>query len=119
MRSLTKWSAMVEPPSQAAELTARALYHARQGRPRPTALAVPWDILSAAAPASPPVQPVPIINPPLDPDAIAKAGALLAGAPNPMIMVGSGARHAATPVAELARVLQAPVASSPTLTRTA
>jgi acetolactate synthase I/II/III large subunit len=110
MRSLTKWAATVEHPGQASELTARALYHARSGRPRPTAIAVPWDVLAAAAPADP-VPPVPVHPPRLDQDAIGQAADLLAGASNPMIMVGSGARGAVGEVAELARLLQAPVVS--------
>lgn len=44
MRSLTKWAAIVEHPGQAAELTSQAMYQARSGRPRPTAIAVPWDV---------------------------------------------------------------------------
>ena len=112
IRSLTKWAATVEHPTQAAELTARALYHARSGRPRPTAIAVPWDILGAPAPApGPAAQPVPVATPPLDTAAIARAAELLAQAKQPMIMVGSGARAASAEVAQLARLLQAPVVS--------
>ena len=51
MRSLTKWAATVEHPSQASELTAQAFYHARSGRPRPTAIAVPRDVLAAPVPS--------------------------------------------------------------------
>ncbi len=64
MRSLTKWAATVEHPAQAGELTARAFYHARSGRPRPVAIAVPWDVLAAAAPAEE-VPPVPVQPPPV------------------------------------------------------
>ena len=108
MRSLTKWAATVEHPGQAGELTARALYHARSGRPRPTAIAVPWDVLAAAAPADA-VPSVPVSPPRLDHAAVSRAGDLLAAARNPMIMVGSGARGAAAHVPALARLLQAPV----------
>jgi acetolactate synthase-1/2/3 large subunit len=135
MRSLTKWAATVEHPSQASELTARAFYHARSGRPRPTAIAVPWDVLAAPMPSGPgpantvpantepgntepastgpvgTVPPVAVRPPALDRGAIAAAASLLAAASNPMIMVGSGARHAAGEVGELARRLQAPVVS--------
>ena len=115
MRSLTKWAATVEHPSQASELTARAFYHARSGRPRPTAIAVPWDVLAAPMPSSSllanAVPPVPVRPPELDRGAIAAAASLLAGASDPMIMVGSGARDAAREVGELARRLQAPVVS--------
>ncbi len=115
MRSLTKWAATVERPSQASELTAQAFYHARSGRPRPTAIAVPRDVLAAPVPSgSLPVNaapPVPLRPPELDRGAIAAAAGLLAGASNPMIMVGSGARDAVREVGELARRLQAPVVS--------
>jgi acetolactate synthase-1/2/3 large subunit len=110
MRSLTKWAATVEHPGQASELTAQAFYQATSGRPRPTAIAVPWDVLAAPAPAGA-VPPVPVRAPELDHSAIAQAAGLLAGARNPMIMVGGGARHAAAQVRELSRRLQAPVVS--------
>ena len=115
MRSLTKWAAIVEHPSQASELTAQAFYHARSGRPRPTAIAVPRDVLAAPMPSgSLPVNaapPVPLHPPELDRGAIAAAAGLLDGASHPMIMVGSGARDAVREVGELARRLQAPVVS--------
>ncbi len=110
MRSLTKWAAIVEHPGQAAELTAQAMYHASSGRPRPAAIAVPWDVLGAVAPVSP-VPPIPVRSPDLDHAAVTSAADLLAGARNPMIMVGRGARDAAGEIAELARLLQAPVVS--------
>jgi acetolactate synthase-1/2/3 large subunit len=110
MRTLTKWAATINHPTQAAELTARALYHARSGRPRPTAIAVPWDVLGAPAPMAV-GQPVPVTTPPLEPASIAHAAELLARATQPMIMVGSGARAAGGEIAELARLLQAPVVS--------
>jgi acetolactate synthase I/II/III large subunit len=110
MRSLTKWAAMIEYPGEASEVTARALYHARSGRPRPTAIAVPWDVLAAKAPAVE-VPPVPVRPPGPDPAAVTRAAAMLAGAKNPMIMVGGGARGAVREVGELARLLQAPVVS--------
>ena len=106
MRSLTKWAATVEHPSQASELTAQAFYHARSGRPRPTAIAVPRDVLAAPVPSgSLPVNaapPVPLHPPELDRGAIAAAAGLLAGASNPMIMVGAAP---ATPSARWANWL--------------
>lgn len=108
--TLTKWACLIEHPTQAAELTARALYHARAGRPRPTAITVPWDVLGAPAPQEA-GQPIPVTAPPLEPASIANAAELLAGAKEPMIMVGGGARGAAAEVGQLARLLQAPVVS--------
>ncbi len=108
--TLTKWAGVIEHPTQAAELTARALYHARAGRPRPTALMVPWDVLGASAPQDI-GQPIPVTAPPLEPASIANAGELLAGAKEPMIMAGGGARAASAEIGQLARLLQAPVVS--------
>lgn len=113
MRSLTKWAAVIQHPTQAAELTARAMYHAASGRPRPTALAVPWDVLAAPLPtgAHPVQQPVSVRPPAVDLQAIERAASLLTSARNPMIIVGGGARHASEQVRELAGLLQAPVVS--------
>jgi acetolactate synthase-1/2/3 large subunit len=55
--------------------------------------------------------PAPIDPPPVDSAALARAVDVLAEARNPMIMVGSGARHAADEIRELAHLLQAPVVS--------
>jgi acetolactate synthase I/II/III large subunit len=116
MRTLTKWAANIEHPSQAGELTAQAFYQARSGRPRPTALAAPWDVLGAPVPGGAAglarlSRPLPVVPPAVDSAAVAAAAGLLAGARNPMIMVGSGARGAAAEVGELARWLQSPVVS--------
>ena len=108
LRTLTKWSALVEHPAEVPEALATALREAAGGRPRPTSLAVPWDVLGLRAPASTPA-PRPLPRPEVDPSAIEAAAELLAGAKNPMIMVGSGALHAAAEVRALAEVLQSPV----------
>ena len=108
LRTMTKWSALVEHPADVPEALATALREAAGGRPRPTSLAVPWDVLGLRAPASTP-DPRPLPRPAVDPTAIDTAAELLAGAKNPMIMVGGGARHAAAEVRALAEVLQAPV----------
>lgn len=110
MRTVTKWADVIRHPTQAAEVTARALYHARAGRPRPTAIAVPWDVLGAPAPQAT-GHPFPVTSPPLEPAAIAHAAEVLARAKQPMIMVGSGALAASAEVLQLARLLQAPVVS--------
>lgn len=110
IRSLTKWAASIDHPTEAADVTARALYHARSGRPRPTAITVPWDVLGAPAPQAV-GHPVPVTTPPLEPAAIAYAAEVLARAKQPMIMVGGGARAAAAEIGQLARLLQAPVVS--------
>jgi acetolactate synthase-1/2/3 large subunit len=108
LRTLTKWASNVEHPAEAGPVLAEAFFQATSGRPRPVAVAIPWDVLGATGPlvdATPrPVQP-----PPVDDEAIGRAAALLVGASNPMIMVGGGARRASLEVAALAEFLQAPV----------
>jgi acetolactate synthase I/II/III large subunit len=109
LRTLTKWAARIDHPAQAPELVAEAFHQMRTGRPRPTALEMPWDVFGMQAPVEligPPGS-YPAIEP--DADAIERAARILRDARNPMIMVGSGAQHAAAEVLALAESIQAPV----------
>ena len=109
LRSLTKWSERIDHPTQAPGIVAEAFRKMTTGRMGPVALECPWDTLSIraltelpAVSASPgPAQP--------DPQAVEDAARLLAGAARPMIMVGGGAVEAAEEIAELAKLIQAPV----------
>ena len=109
LRSLTKWSERIDHPTQAPDVVAEAFRKMTTGRMGPVALECPWDTLSVraltelpAVSASPgPAQP--------DPQTVEDAARLLAGAARPMIMVGGGAVEAAEEIAELAKLLQAPV----------
>jgi acetolactate synthase-1/2/3 large subunit len=110
LQTLTKWAARIEHPAEAPALVAEAFRHATSGRPRPVALEMPWDVFDLKAPVEVllpsenyTIQP--------DPDRVAKAAALIKGAKNPMIMVGSGAVGAPHEVLALAEMLQAPVVS--------
>jgi acetolactate synthase I/II/III large subunit len=108
LRTLTKWSTLVEHPALVPNALGAAVHHAHTGRPRPVSMAVPWDCLGLRSPATPSA-PRARTRPPISPDAIAEAAEILASARNPMIMVGGGARHAAAEVRALAEHLQAPV----------
>jgi acetolactate synthase-1/2/3 large subunit len=108
LASFTKWAATVDHPAQAPHLVGEAFAVAAGGRPGPVVLAAPWDVLGAEAEV-PPVVPRRLDRPPIDTSALARAVDILAEASNPMIMVGSGARHAADEIRELAHLLQAPV----------
>src|SRR5437763_3002580 len=110
LRTMTKWAALVEHPADVPSALATALREAAGGRPRPVALAIPWDVLGLRAPASA-VGPLPLPEVQVDPAAVDAAAEILAGARNPMIMVGGGARHASAEVRALAERLQAPVVS--------
>jgi acetolactate synthase-1/2/3 large subunit len=110
LRTLTKWAERIDHPAQAPRLVAEAFRQMRSGRPRPTALEMPWDVFGMQAPVEPAAsEPCVQIEP--DPDAVARAALLLRDARNPMIMVGGGAMHASAEVLALAEALQAPVVS--------
>ncbi len=111
LRGLTKWSERINHPAEAPAVMREAFRQLGNGRIRPVAVEAPWDVFGARAPVGPDL-PVELLPPPEhDPDAIARAVALLRDAKNPMITVGSGAIGARAEVLELARMLQAPVTS--------
>ncbi len=109
VRSLVKWAARIEHPSEAPRLVAEAFRQMASGRPGPVSLEMAWDVMASEAlvqstgPLSPDPAPIP------DPVAIDEAARLLAVALRPMIMVGGGARHAGESVLALAEALNAPV----------
>jgi acetolactate synthase I/II/III large subunit len=109
LRQLTKWSALIEEPSQAPAQLARAFQEMQSGRKGPVGLEMPWDHFTKKVPFAA-VAPLPPVPPPAaDPAAIAKAARLLGQARAPMIMVGGGALAAAREVTALAEHLGAPV----------
>jgi acetolactate synthase I/II/III large subunit len=110
MRTFNKWADNISHPAETADKVAEAFHQATAGRPRPVALAAPWDVLAHTSPAGECV-PRPVTACPIDPLRIERAAALLAKAKNPMIMVGGGARSATAQVTALAEFLQAPVVS--------
>jgi acetolactate synthase-1/2/3 large subunit len=109
LRTLTKWAARIEHPAEAPALVAEAFRQMGSGRPRPVALEMPWDVFGMQAPVGPIESAVLAAPAEPDSDLIERAVRLLQDAANPMIMVGSGAQHAAREVTELAELIQAPV----------
>jgi len=111
LRSLTKWSARIDSPADAPAAIDEAFRRMLSGRPGPVAVEMAWDVMARAEE----VRPLPGARieppPPPAPDAVERAAALLARAKRPMIMVGSGAQHAAAAVRALAEQLDAPVAA--------
>ncbi len=109
MRSIMKWAARIDHPGETPRVMAEAFAQLNTGRPRPVAVEMPWDVFAARAPVQPVDPPASYLQVQPDPEMIERAARLLAGARNPMIMVGSGAQHAAEEVLALAELLQAPV----------
>lgn len=111
LRTLTKWSARIEHPSDAPGLVAQAFHELYTGRPRPVSLEMPWNTYNQRAPVELVGPPAAYPTTPIDTDLVDQAAALLKDARNPMIMVGSGAMHASAEVRALAELIQAPVVS--------
>lgn len=106
---LCKYTARVERPEDAPRIIAEAFKAMTSGRPGPALVEMCWDDMAATGPYQE-VAPLPLDpTPALDSDAIARAADLLRKAERPMIMVGSGARHAQDEVIALAEKLNAPV----------
>ncbi|MFW0772281.1 thiamine pyrophosphate-dependent enzyme [Paenarthrobacter nitroguajacolicus] len=110
IRTFAKWAENVLDPATVPATIDEAFRQASSGRPGPAVVAVPWDVLTQHA-AMKANQPTQAPAPELDRTDIREAAKILAGAKNPMIMVGSGARHAAAEILALAEQLQAPVVS--------
>lgn len=110
LRTLTGRADRVTRPDRVTAVLGAAFHHLNTERPRPVAVEIPADVLSAPVPA-----PEPWTAPETDttPDraAVDAARELLAGARAPLVIVGSGARAAAAEVTELAERLKAPVTS--------
>ncbi|MGH6919628.1 MAG: thiamine pyrophosphate-binding protein, partial [Geminicoccaceae bacterium] len=110
MQRLTKWAARIDAPQDAARLVAEAFAQMASGRPRPTALEMPMDVMARQAWVTTDRALPPAANPPEpDPEALARAAELLNGARKPMIFVGGGAAGASPLVRRLAELLGAPV----------
>ncbi len=111
LKSLTKWAARINHPSETGKLVNEAFRQLRDGRPRPVGLEVPPDVLARESAVSlPAAEPAPAPPPP-DPELIARAADLLAAAKKPLFFVGSGAVNAGAEVLALAEMLEAPVVS--------
>lgn len=109
LKRITKWSARIERIEDAPALVNEAFRQMLSGRPGPVALEMAWDTLAQSAEVEPlGAADIPAPTAP-EAAAIEAAARLLASARRPMIMVGSGAQHAADEVRALSSLLNAPV----------
>lgn len=109
MQRLTKWSARIRAPHEAAALTDEAFRQMLWGRPRPVALECPLDVWGKRTSVALPPMPGPLPTPEPDEDAIEAAAKTLGEAKSPLIIVGGGAQGASAEVTALAEMLEAPV----------
>jgi acetolactate synthase-1/2/3 large subunit len=108
---VTKWNVTADRAPDVPLLVLRAVRQAAAGRPRPTQVCIPRDLLDQ--PASPPEAPVDVEGcPALDPGAVTNAARALTEAKRPVILVGGGAVGAAGQVGRLARRAGAGVAAT-------
>ncbi|MGY3453667.1 thiamine pyrophosphate-dependent enzyme [Bradyrhizobium sp. USDA 4353] len=109
LRTFVKWAERIEYPDHAPTLVSRAFQEMLSGRRGPAALEMPWDVFTQKAETSAAKRLAEFAPPQPDPDRIAKAAALIAGARAPMIFVGSGAIEAREEILDLAEMIDAPV----------
>ncbi len=114
LKSLTKWHGIAWSPAEIPALVHEAFVQLRSGRPRPVALEIPPDILSAKYEGARYFDAAEFTPTPVEPDLVVRAAALLAGAKFPVIYAGGGAGAGSAGMAlkSLAEKLQAPVVMS-------
>ena len=95
----------------AAQAVADAFALFASARPGPVHIEVPLDVLEGGWSGTAPV-PLPHRPRPVDAAALDTAAEALAGSVTPLIIAGGGARGAAAQITELARLLDAPVATT-------
>ena len=109
LRTICKWAARIERPADAPRLINEAFRQMLSGRPGPVAVEMAWDVMAGRervvfdGKARIDAAPEP------DPEAIERAARILHAAKRPMIVLGSGAQHAAKEIRALAEALDAPV----------
>ena len=109
--TLTKWAARIKHTAEAPAMVEEAFKNLTSGRIQPVALEVPMDVLGQKAPTDMDFPHIPgaVFEP--NTDKIRAAATMIRRANRPMLYVGSGAVHARGEIAQLAKLIQAPVAA--------
>ena len=114
-QSITKWSALVEKPSQISQYLDKAFQIATSGRPGPVYLDLPEDVLTATTRSFDVPLLVPSSMPHPDDQGISRAADILLRAERPALIIGKGVRWS-EPYAELKRLVdefEVPFITSP------
>lgn len=109
VRSLTKWSALINTPQEGWSKTCEAVAHLMTGRPLPVALECPADVWPISDDVRCDVGELPVDYGAIDTDAIDRAARIVGAAVSPLIVVGGGAQDASVQVRRLAVEIEAPV----------
>jgi acetolactate synthase-1/2/3 large subunit len=118
-RPITKWAVRLDRPERVSELTARAFVLATSGRPGPTLVSCPDDVLAADGATSsghrPGARRYPHLRTAPDPAAVREAVLVLGEAARPAIIAGGGVLSACAweELLQVAELLDAPVATTP------
>ncbi|MET0966117.1 MAG: thiamine pyrophosphate-dependent enzyme, partial [Nakamurella sp.] len=105
---IVAWSRRVESPDEAALAVTDAFAFFAAGRPRPVHIEVPVDVLEEPWSGNAVAAPVAIAAAP-SPEVVRRAAELMAGARQPVLICGGGARGATQQIRVLAERLGAPV----------
>ena len=108
LRSFVKWAEKIDRPADVPAVMNEAFRQMLSGRRGPVAVQIAWDVLASSEAV--PEASATLLDPPKT-QSVEQAAKLLSTAKRPMIMVGSGAQHAAKEVLALAESLDAPVTS--------
>ncbi|MFN0095546.1 MAG: thiamine pyrophosphate-requiring protein [Dehalococcoidia bacterium] len=112
-RGITKWAEQLTTPESLPEVMRRAFSQLRNGRPRPVLVEVPGDLWNAEVADFAYVPSTRARFGP-DPEAVARAAAMLVAAERPVIYAGQGVHYARAwaDLKDLAELLEAPVMTS-------
>lgn len=86
--TMAKWAVEIDRVERIPEILARAWTTATTGRPGPVVVALPEDVLTSLTDAAPLPGPSRVAEPAPEPDALAEARAMLAGAARPLLLLG-------------------------------
>ncbi len=113
-REITKSAEQVTVPEESATAVRRAFNQARNGRPRPTLVEFPRDVLAAEIDEPTDYQPTSSARSAPDPGSVPAVADVLAEAERPVIYAGQGVHYAKAwdELRELAELLEAPVTTS-------
>lgn len=112
LRGLTKSQELVLDRQAISGAVDKAFTAAMEGRRRPAAVEIPYDLLSAKGAAATRSNTETVAQASLDQTAIDKAAELIDAAEFPVIYIGGGAMDAGAEIAALAEKLRAPVVAS-------